>query len=97
MKYVGDSWAGKFPLKMRPDGGVLNNLFKILLTAFETFVRIIKLNGNKGENTAKFLSYWMNQAMNNISSSQQIFQLLMNETNIDFKATITKLMKVDYI
>ncbi len=42
--------AGKSPRK-GPDGGIPNNIFKILLQAYKSYVRIKQINAETTENT----------------------------------------------
>ncbi len=73
MRYVADGQVEQPLLKMGPDGGIPNNVFKIIVSAFETSVRLNQLNRNTTKNTVNLMSSIRNQAMNNISSSRRIF------------------------
>ncbi len=63
MPCVANGMVGQSPLKMGPDGGIQNDVFKLLLTAFETFVEINQINGETKFNTINLLS--------NVSTNKQ--------------------------
>ncbi len=89
MRYVKNGMDGQSPLKMDPDGGVPHNVFKILLTAFETFIQIKQINGETNCNTQNLLSQCVNKTMNNISNTSRLLQRLLSKSVIDFKVTVS--------
>ncbi len=88
-RYVGNGMIGVSPLKMGPDGGVPDNHFKLLLTAFETYIRISQINGETFNNTANKLTTRVNATMNHITKGPRLFHRLMRESAINFRATIS--------
>ncbi len=68
MWYVAYGMVGEYPLKMGPDGGIQNEVFKLLLTAFETFVRMKQIKRETNLNTTNLLSKRVNKTMNNLSN-----------------------------
>ncbi len=89
MRYVANGMIGVSPLKMGPDGGVPEEHFKLLLLAVETYIRISQINGETSNNTATLLTKRINSTMNNISKSSHLFQRVMRECAIDFKAGVS--------
>ena len=89
MRYVKKGMAGQSLLKMGPDGGVPCNVFKLLLTAFETFVQIKQINGETNCNTMNLLFQHIKKAMKNISTTSCLLQRLLSKSAIDFKATVS--------
>ncbi len=83
---MGMAW--KLPLKVEPDGGVSDYVYKLLLSAFETYIRIKQMNAKVICNTTNLLFKRVNIFMNNMSNITKLFQHLLQESEIDFKVTV---------
>ncbi len=57
--------AGASPLRCSPDGGISAEDFKILLTAYESYLRIKQINAEVHDNNHTLLSKWVNNTMCN--------------------------------
>ncbi len=89
MRYVSNGRIGVSPLKMGPDGGVPEEHFNLLLTRVETYIRISQINGETSNNTANKLTKRINTTMNHVTTGPRLFQRLMRESAIDFKAAVS--------
>ncbi len=54
------------------DRGIPNNVFKILHSAFESYTSMKQINGKAGNNTANFLSDYINKAMKDTSNIHRL-------------------------
>ncbi len=72
-QYVQHGMAGNSPKKKGPDGGIAPDFFKVLVQAYESFVRIKQINGESAGNTRIQLMKRMNQAMLTGSSTDRLF------------------------
>ncbi len=74
---------------MGPDRGVHNDMFKLLLTAFETLVRIKQINGERNLNTTNLLSQCVNNTMNN-SNFAKAFSHIIIELEVTVSDPVEK-------
>ncbi len=74
------------PMKRSPDGGVSRDDFKILLTAYESYVRIKQIHAESYGNNQKLLARHVNNAMDNGSNTDGLFHRLQKECTTDFNA-----------
>ncbi len=89
MCYVANWMMVQSPLKMGLDGGIHKDVFKLLLTAFKTFVKMKQINGETKFNTTNLLSQQVNKMMNNLSNTTQISKRLLHASLIDFIETVS--------
>ncbi len=86
--YVQHDKAGKAPRK-GPDGGIPHNIFKILLQAYGSYVRIKQINAETTENTQTLLSKRVNSAMNQGETNDCLLQHIQRHCTVDFTAGVS--------
>jgi hypothetical protein len=87
-QYVRKDLVGTSPMKTGPQPLVRDDIFKLLLVAYESYVRIMQLNCEpRGLNRAS-LTKRVNAVLNKEISSGFYFNKLLAESSVDFKASV---------
>ncbi len=80
--------AGASPLKCGPDGGISAKDFKVLVTAYETYVRIKQVNAEVHGNNHTLLSKQVNNTKCNGSKLTCLLKRLQKASTIHFQAGV---------
>ena len=86
--YVQHNKAGESPRK-GPDGGISPDIFKILVQAYESYVRIKQINAETAENSRNLLSKRVNNAMNTGKTNDCLFQRIQRHCTAQFTASVS--------
>ena len=86
-KYVREGRAGESPSKLGKKGSIEETTFKTLCTGFESYIRILQINGRGGDITRNKLAFKLNKLMNMESpKSFMLLNRLLKETAVDLLA-----------
>ncbi len=85
--------AGESPKRRGPDGEIDDNVFKLLIKAYKSYVRIEQINSETADNKHKLLSKCVNNTMKSDSNSDCLLQRLQRNSTIDFAAKVSHPME----
>ncbi len=72
-----------------PNGGISPDIFKILVQAYKSYVRIKQINAETAGNTQTHLTKRVNNAMKTGKTNDCLLQWIQRHCNVDFTASVS--------